>query len=347
MKVVKIQSQGKAAVVEAPLPKLRPSYILVKNVAVALNPTDWKHVHNFPNTTGCTAGCDFAGIVAAMGENVTAPLKVGSRVCGFAHGGNVQNHEDGAFGEYLVAKDGPIMEVPDNLSFEEAATLGVGVTTVGQGLYQSLGLPLPDQPSPKRFWVFIYGGSTATGALAIQYAKCSGLDVVTTCSPRNFDLVKKLGASEAFDYNSPTCGADIRKYTNNACYFAFDCISEGISPKICAEALTSNSETKKPAYSALLACDVPREDVEKKYTLGYTVNGEFFTKGKNEFPAKAEDYEFGKMFWQLSQELFKEGKVKVHTPEVREGGLEGVLQGMEEHRLGKVSGKKLVYRIES
>ncbi len=80
------------------------------------------------------------------------------------------------------------------MSFEEAATLGVGITTVGQGLYQSLGLPLPGQGKGDGKVLLIYGGSTATGALAIQFAKLSGLTVVTTCSPRNFDYVKKLGA---------------------------------------------------------------------------------------------------------------------------------------------------------
>lgn len=63
------------------------------------------------------------------------------------------------------------MKIPDRLSFEEAATLGVGITTVGQGLYQSLGLPLPSKPAEEKFLILIYGGSTATGTLAIQFAK--------------------------------------------------------------------------------------------------------------------------------------------------------------------------------
>lgn len=77
--------------------------------------------------------------------------------------------EDGCFAEFAVVKGDIQMKIPDNVSDEEAATLGVGISTVGQGLYQSLGLPLPgsgslDEP------ILIYGGSTATGSLAIQYA---------------------------------------------------------------------------------------------------------------------------------------------------------------------------------
>jgi NADPH:quinone reductase-like Zn-dependent oxidoreductase len=72
--------------------------------------------------------------------------------------------------------------------------------SVGQGLYQSLQLPLPTESagSAEKTTILIYGGSTATGSLAIQYAKLSGLTVVTTCSPKNFDYVKSLGAGVFF-----------------------------------------------------------------------------------------------------------------------------------------------------
>lgn len=85
--------------------------------------------------------------------------------------GNDVNHESGAFAEHITAKGDLALKIPDRLSFEEAATLGLGVSTIGQGLYQSLGLPLPNKPSEKTLSVLIYGGSTATGTLAIQYVK--------------------------------------------------------------------------------------------------------------------------------------------------------------------------------
>lgn len=61
------------------------------------------------------------------------------------------------------------MKIPDNITDEQAPTLGVGISTVGQGLYQSLGLPLPGS-GKAGYPILIYGGSTATGSLAIQYA---------------------------------------------------------------------------------------------------------------------------------------------------------------------------------
>lgn len=175
MKAIKILSQGHAAVVsDAEIPTL-PSdeWILVKTVAVALNPTDWKHFNYPMGAAQPTSGCDFAGIVEQVGSAVPRPLKKGNRVWGFTHGGNQTRPYTGAFGEYLVTKGGVVGRIPEGVSFEEAATAGVGILTVGQGLYQRMGLPWPDQPlrAEEKMPILIWGGSSATGALGIQFAK--------------------------------------------------------------------------------------------------------------------------------------------------------------------------------
>lgn len=170
MRVLKAHGSKTASVEDdIPIPTLRPDYVLVKTIAVALNPTDWKHI-GFVDSP-CTIGCDFAGIVEDVGANVKGRWKQGDRVFGFVHGGNTGSPEDGAFGEYLLTKAATTMRVPDDMSFEEAATFGVGTVTVGQGMYQKLQLPFPDQPATGSPAILIYGGSSATGALAIQYAK--------------------------------------------------------------------------------------------------------------------------------------------------------------------------------
>lgn len=80
--------------------------------------------------------------------------------------------EDGAFAEYALVHDGHLAKIPESLSFEETATLGVGITTVGQGLYMTINLPLPgEKPVEDAPFLLVYGGSSATGTLAIQYAK--------------------------------------------------------------------------------------------------------------------------------------------------------------------------------
>ena len=126
-KAIVIQSRGIARLVsDSPIPKLRDDFILVKNVAVAINPTDWQHIDG-EGQPGATVGCDYAGTVIDVGPAVTKSFAKGDRVCGFIHGSNGDNHEDGAFAEYVTAKGELQIPIPDGMSFEEAATLGVGM----------------------------------------------------------------------------------------------------------------------------------------------------------------------------------------------------------------------------
>ncbi|KAE8371532.1 chaperonin 10-like protein [Aspergillus bertholletiae] len=339
--VVITGSKQVSLVSDRPLPTLRDDYILIKTVCVALNPTDWKHVEYDFGAPGCVVGCDYSGIVEEVGKNVKKSFRKGDRVFGFTHGSNAVQPEDGCFAEYIVAKGDLQMHIPDSLSFQDAATLGVGISTVGQGLYQSLKLALPtesiSQPEP----ILIYGGSTATGSLAIQYAKLSGYHVLTTCSLHNFDLVKKLGADAAWDYRDDSSAAEIRAATNDSLRLAFDTISLDNSAQFCDHALS----TKGGEYSNLLDSKIDRGNVNSRATLGYTVIGEAFQIHNLKFPAIPEDREFGEMFWKLSEPLIAEGKIKVHPPKVCADGLEGVLHGMQLLKEGRVSGQKLVYNV--
>lgn len=111
------------------------------------------------------------------------------------------------------------------------------------------------------------------------------------------------------------------------------------------------SKEKGGKYRSLLGVDDKiikgvNPKVEGGVTLAYNVFGEDFKKW-GPFPAKQQDYEFGKMFWEMSRGLLAEGKVKAARQDVNRGGkgLEGVLKGLQEMREGKVSGVKLVYTL--
>lgn len=126
-KAIVIKSRGNAHLIsDARIPKLPDGYILVKTVAVAINPTDWQHVDG-EGKAGSTVGCDYAGTVMEVGKNVTKAFAQGDRVCGVVHGSNGDNLEDGAFAEYVTAKGDLQIPIPKGMSFEEAATLGVGM----------------------------------------------------------------------------------------------------------------------------------------------------------------------------------------------------------------------------
>lgn len=178
--------------------------------------------------------------------------------------------------------------------------------------------------------------------MAVQYATLSGAKVVAVCSERNFSFVKNLGAVEAFDYKDPACSKKVREYTNDSLKLCLDCIAEGSSPAICENAISSSGGT----ISYLLKASHTRKDVENKKTLGYTVIGEAFTKFGGKAEANPKDFEFTKKFWDLTQKLVDEGKLKSHPHEVGKDGLKGVFEGLDRLRKGEVSGKKLVYRVE-
>lgn len=157
MQAIKIHDNKAKVVSGVPLPKLRPTYVLTKVDSIALNPTDWKHIAGKRAAPNGTAGCDFAGTVVEVGPEVTKSLKPGDRVAGTTHGANYSEIEDGCFADYAMAKGDLLVKLPESLSFEEAATFPLGVSTVGQGLFQkALKLNLPTNPITTKESVLIY-----------------------------------------------------------------------------------------------------------------------------------------------------------------------------------------------
>lgn len=90
MKAIRIEARGCASIITAPLPKLesRDEYVLVRTTAVAVNPSDWKHVDFMlvGDPTGSRPGLDYAGVVVDVGKAVTQNFKKGDRVFGIVNG---------------------------------------------------------------------------------------------------------------------------------------------------------------------------------------------------------------------------------------------------------------------
>ncbi|GGF14131.1 zinc-binding alcohol dehydrogenase family protein [Hymenobacter cavernae] len=193
---------------------------MVKNHAVAINPLYWMKQVGGNFMYGWlkypfVLGSDLAGEVVGVGASVSR-FKVGDRVIGQAVGMDKKRNRsaEGAFQEYTVLLAHMAAPIPDSLAYERAAVLPLGLSTAACGLFEKdqLALNHPSaNPKPTGKTLLIWGGSTSVGSSAIQLAVAAGYEVITTCLPRNFDYVKKLGASQAFDYNSPTVVSDISK----------------------------------------------------------------------------------------------------------------------------------------
>lgn len=211
-------SKANLSVREAPYTSPAANEILVENGAVAMNPLDW--IKQVQGELGYgwikypfVMGSDVAGVITEIGPGVTK-FRVGDRVVGHALGmkQNRNRIAESGFQKYTILSTHMASRIPDNVSYEKASVIPLGLSTAACGLFEKhlMALQHPSlQPIDTGKTVIIWGGSTSVGCNAIQLAVAAGYRVFTTCSPRNFDLVKKLGAEQVWDYNSPTVVADM------------------------------------------------------------------------------------------------------------------------------------------
>ena len=149
-------------------------------------------------------GSDVAGEISAVGDGVER-FRVGDRVVGFAAGQErLRNSpEEGGFQRYVTVLERVCAELPEDVTFEQAAVLPLAVSTAAAGLYEQdqLALSLPTAvPSPRDEILLVWGASTSVGSNAVQLAKASGYTVITTAGRRNHEYVRSLGADAVFDY---------------------------------------------------------------------------------------------------------------------------------------------------
>lgn len=156
---------------EAPCPKLPPDQVYVRTEAVAINPSDTKMRGDFA-TPFAFLGTDYAGTVVAVGSEVT-DVKVGDRVYGAQNEMCPRTPDQGAFSQYTITRGRIWAKVPESWSIEAAASLPAGISTAGLAM-KLLGLPLPytseTKPS-KPVYVLVYGGSTATATITMQFMR--------------------------------------------------------------------------------------------------------------------------------------------------------------------------------
>ena len=191
--------------VEKPTPA--DDQILVRVRAASINPYDWHFIEGTPKIIrlfgiglrkpkDTRVGVDFAGVVEAVGKNVTQ----------FKPGDEVFGGKGGAFGEYVTPRATRAVALkPANVSFEEAASINIAGLTALQAIRDKGKV----QPGQK---VLINGASGGVGTFAVQIAKNFGAEVTGVCSGRNVDLVKSLGADRVIDYTKEDFTTSDQKY---------------------------------------------------------------------------------------------------------------------------------------
>ena len=175
-----------------------------------------------------------------------------------------------------------------------------------------------------------------------------GHKAITTCSPRNFDLVRSYGADAVFDYNSVTCGKEIKDMTRNSLKYAIDPFAQQGSMAICDEAI-GRVGGKYTALELFQGHTPEVKRIHRDLVMGPTILGAGVDAGEDGSDyakgASPELRRWGIGFYQAVQRLVNDQKLRVHPVHVLEGRFEAVLRGLHMLRRGQVSGQKLVVRL--
>ena len=208
MQAITQDRYGSAEVLEArdiDRPEIADGEVLVRVHAASIHVGDWILMTGVPYVmrmgTGLSRpknrvpGTDVAGTIEAVGPHVES-LRPGDEVFGWC---------TGAFAEYASAPESQFVKKPANLTFEQAAAVGVSASTALQLLRDDADI----QPGQT---VLINGASGGVGTFAVQIAKALGAEVTGVCSTRNVELVRSIGADHVIDYTSQDFRAGAERY---------------------------------------------------------------------------------------------------------------------------------------
>ena len=167
--------------------------VLIKVRAASVNPYDWHFMRGEPYPLRLMAGvrqpksprlgADVAGEVEAVGKNITR-LKPGDVVFGTCQG---------SFAEYACGSELRLAIKPGNVTFEQAASVGIAAMTALKALRDKAHI----QPGYK---VLVNGAAGGVGTFGVQIAKSFGAEVTGVCSTRNVEMVRSIGADHVVDY---------------------------------------------------------------------------------------------------------------------------------------------------
>ena len=212
-------------------PDIGDEEVLLRVRAASVNPADWHILRGEPYIARLqlglrkpkdgVLGCDVAGQVEAVGNNVTM-LQTGDEVFGspFMHG-------FGAFAEFACVSEGLLASKPATLSFEQAAAVPLAASTALQGLRDHGRI----EPGHR---VLIIGASGGVGTFAVQIARSFDAEVTGVCNTRNVEMVRSLGADHVIDYTQEDFTRSDHKYD-----LIFQ-LAGTRSPSECRRSLASN-----------------------------------------------------------------------------------------------------------
>jgi NADPH2:quinone reductase len=197
-----VASPNGVVIQDVPEPKPKPTDILVKVKAVALNRADLGSARGDTShgaSAGRPIGSEFSGEV----------IEVGSDVHDFKRGDRVMCHSPGSHAEIAASDYGRAMRIPDGMGYEQAATLPIGLNTLHNALVTAGRLKAGES-------VIVQGASSGVGIIGLQIAKLMGAKFVvgTSTNEARRARLKEFGADLAVDTKSPAWPEEVLKATD-------------------------------------------------------------------------------------------------------------------------------------
>ncbi len=188
------QDDGAFYVQEMPIPQPGAQDLLVRVIAVGMNPVDTKVRQRSEEDK--VLGWDVCGVVEKTGDGVIG-FQTGDKVF---YAGDITR--PGCNSEYQLVDQRIAALAPKNLSPEDSAAMPLTSITAWEGLFERLGF-VPEANANAGKSILIIGGAGGVGSVAIQLARWAGLKVFATASrPETVNWCKKLGADTILNHRN-------------------------------------------------------------------------------------------------------------------------------------------------
>jgi NADPH2:quinone reductase len=210
MKAIRVHEFGGPEVLkleEVPDLHAGPGQVVVKVHAAGVNPVEAyvrTGTYAIKPSLPYTPGADAAGVVATLGEGVTN-VNAGDRVY-------TSGSLSGTYAEQTLCAETQVHPLPDKVSFEQGAAMGVAYGTAYRGVFQRGG----GKPGET---VLVHGASGGVGTAAVQLARAAGMVVIGTAGTEaGLNLVKEQGATHAVNHTATGYLDELMKLTGGRGY---------------------------------------------------------------------------------------------------------------------------------
>lgn len=321
-----------------PIPELQPYEILVHNRAIGLNPIDWKGkkygfgIYHFPWINGRESSGDIVKLGSKVNEK---NYLIGDKV--IISSTSYRDNRTSTFQQYTAIDSRLVWKLPESFSYEDGATIGVGLVTAGVILYNSFEFELSENPQKLNGTILIWGGATVVGLYLIQLAKIYGLKIIAIASTKHQEYIKNLGVDYLIDRHLSQ--DEILKKIDEikeieTIEYGVDCVSKETSNivlRILNHKLKYNTDSIKPKFSGIVG-------VPKDHPDGVDVKDVVIKRFH-------EDVSYGEKFIEITNKFLNSRQIEPVRFKQYKGGLHIIDNALKDLESIGANGEKYVVSV--